>query len=77
MPANVVRYKDENLGAERLLIVTTGHGRSIPAVLKKAIDWGARPNGKSVWPNKPAFITGASSGALDSALRSSICVGSC
>jgi chromate reductase len=48
MPANVVRYKDEILGAEGLLIVTTGHGRSIPAVLKNAIDWGARPYGKSV-----------------------------
>jgi len=36
--------------------------------LKNAIDWGARPYGKSVWPDKPAFITGTSPGAIGSAL---------
>jgi chromate reductase, NAD(P)H dehydrogenase (quinone) len=41
---------------------------SIPAVLKNAIDWGTRPYGKSVWPNKPAFITGTSPGAIGTAL---------
>ena len=53
---------------DRVLIVTPEHDRSIPAVLKNAIDWGARPWGKSSWTGKPAFITGTSPGAIGSAL---------
>lgn len=37
-------------------------------MLKNAVDWGARPYGKSVWANKPAFITGTSPGAIGTAL---------
>jgi chromate reductase len=54
--------------ADGVLIVTPEHDRSIPAVLKNAIDWGARPWGKNSWPGKPAFITGTSPGAMGSAL---------
>jgi chromate reductase len=68
VPAEVMRYKDDILAADGVLIVTPEHDRSIPAVLKNAIDWGARPYGKSVWPNKPAFITGASPGAIGTAM---------
>ena len=68
LPAEVVRYKADIAGADGVLIVTPEHDRSIPAVLKNAIDWGARPYGKSVWSNKPAFITGTSQGAVGTAL---------
>ena len=51
-----------------MLIVTPEHNRSIPTALKNAIDWGARPWGKSSWPGKPGFITGTSPGAIGSAL---------
>jgi chromate reductase len=68
LPPEVVRYKDEVARADGVLIVTPEHDRSIPAVLKNAIDWGARPYGKSVWANKPAFITGTSPGAVGTAL---------
>jgi chromate reductase len=54
--------------ADGVLIVTPEHDRSIPAVLKNAIDWGARPWGKNSWTGKPAFITGTSPGAIGSAL---------
>jgi chromate reductase len=64
----VVRYKDELARADGVLIVTPEHNRSIPTVLKNAVDWGARPWGKSSWPGKPAFITGTSPGAIGSAL---------
>jgi chromate reductase len=63
-----VRFKNEIARADGVLIVTPEHNRSIPTVLKNAIDWGARPYGKSVWPGKPAFITGTSPGAIGSAL---------
>ena len=50
------------------MIVTPEHDRSIPALLKNAIDWGARPYGKNSWTGKPGFITGTSPGAIGSAL---------
>lgn len=67
-PAAVVRFKDEITKADGVLIVTAEHNRSVPTVLKNAIDWGARPFGKSVWPGKPGFITGTSPGAIGTAL---------
>ncbi len=68
LPAEVVRYKNELARADGVLIVTPEHDRSIPAVLKNAVDWGARPYGKNSWAGKPAFITGTSPGAIGSAL---------
>jgi chromate reductase, NAD(P)H dehydrogenase (quinone) len=68
LPAQVVRFKDEIKKADGVLIVTPEHNRSAPTVLKNAIDWGARPYGSSVWPDKPGFITGTSPGAIGTAL---------
>ena len=68
LPHEVVHYKDDVAGADGVLMVTPEHDRSFPAVLKNAIDWGARPYGKNVWANKPAFVTGASPGAIGTAL---------
>jgi len=66
--AEVTRFKNELAQADGVLIVTPEHNRSIPTALKNAVDWGARPYGKSSWPGKPAFITGTSPGAIGSAL---------
>jgi chromate reductase len=68
LPPEVVRYKDELSRADGVLIVTPEHDRSIPAVLKNAVDWGARPYGKNSWAGKTMFITGTSPGAIGSAL---------
>ena len=68
LPPEVTRFKHELAHADGVLIVTPEHDRSIPAVLKNAIDWGARPWGKNSWTGKPAFITGTSPGAIGSAL---------
>ena len=68
LSAEVVRYKDELAKADGVIFVTPEHNRSIPTVLKNAIDWGARPWGKSNWPDKPGFITGTSPGAIGTAL---------
>ncbi|MFZ0609599.1 MAG: NADPH-dependent FMN reductase [Xanthobacteraceae bacterium] len=64
----VARYKDEIAKSDGVLFVTPEHNRSVPTVLKNAIDWGARPFGTSVWPGKPGFITGTSPGAIGTAL---------
>ena len=67
LPAEVVRFKNEISRADGVLIVTPEHDRSIPAVLKNVVDWGARPYGRNSWSGKPAFITGTSPGAIGSA----------
>ncbi|OYY07646.1 MAG: hypothetical protein B7Y70_14175 [Rhizobiales bacterium 35-68-8] len=68
LPASVGRFKTDVEGSDALLFVTPEHGRSIPAVLKNAIDWGARPWGKTSWPGKPGAVTGTSGGAISSAI---------
>ncbi|KYC73868.1 hypothetical protein B4099_2829 [Heyndrickxia coagulans] len=37
-----------------MLFVTPEYNRSVPAVLKNALDVGSRPYGQSVWNGKPA-----------------------
>ncbi|MGP0089286.1 MAG: NADPH-dependent FMN reductase [Xanthobacteraceae bacterium] len=68
LPERVARFKSEIAAADGLLFVTPEHNRSIPAVLKNAVDWGARPYGKNSWNGKPAAITGASPGAIGTAV---------
>src|SRR5690606_41392050 len=47
---------------------TPEHNRSLPAVLKNAIDWGSKPMGSNVWFDKPVALTGTSPGAIGTAL---------
>jgi chromate reductase len=68
LPQSVARFKAEVEGADGILIVTPEHNRSVPAVLKNAVDWGARPWGKNSWAGKPVAITGTSPGAIGAAL---------
>jgi len=68
LPNTVARFKSEIAAADGLLFVTPEHNRSIPTVLKNAIDWGARPYGQNSWNGKPAAITGTSPGAIGAAI---------
>jgi chromate reductase len=68
LPASVKRFKAEIAGADGVLFVTPEHSRSIPAVLKNALDWGARPWGKNSWTGQVAAVTGTSPGAISTAL---------
>lgn len=68
LPAAVSRMKAQIEAADGVLIVTPEHNRSIPAALKNAIDWAARPWGKSSWPGKVAAITGTTPGAIGTAV---------
>jgi chromate reductase, NAD(P)H dehydrogenase (quinone) len=71
LAAQVVRFKDELAAADGVLIVTPEHNRSIPTVLKNAVDWGTRPWGKNNWAGKPIAIAGTSPGALGAAMAQS------
>src|SRR5664279_6520821 len=68
LPEQVVRFKAHIADVDALLFVTPEHSRSIPAVLKSAIDWGARPWGQNSWTGKLAAVTGTSPGAIGTAL---------
>ena len=68
LPASVSRMKAQLEAADGILVVTPEHNRSIPAALKNAIDWAARPWGKSSWPGKTAAIIGATPGAIGTAV---------
>jgi chromate reductase len=67
-PDNVKRFKAAVTAADGVLFVTPEHSRSIPAVLKNAIDWGARPWGQNSWTGKVAAVTGTSGGVISTAL---------
>jgi len=47
----------------KILFVTPEYNRSVPGVLKNAIDIGSRPYGKSVFNGRPVGIVGVSPGA--------------
>jgi chromate reductase len=65
---SVVRLKDEIQQAQGLLFVTPEYNRSLPGVLKNAIDHASRPYGQSAWAGKPAGVIGVSVGAIGTSL---------
>lgn len=65
---SVKKLKADVRDASGLIFVTPEYNRSIPGVLKNAIDHASRPYGKSAWAGKPAGIIGVSAGAIGTAL---------
>ena len=64
----VKRLKSEIAAASGLLFVTAEYNRSIPGVLKNAIDHASRPYGQNAWAGKPAGVLGVSVGAIGTAV---------
>ncbi|MFZ2224278.1 MAG: NAD(P)H-dependent oxidoreductase [Candidatus Deferrimicrobium sp.] len=65
---SVKRLKAEITDSHGLLFVTPEYNRSMPGVLKNAIDNASRPYGQSAWAGKPAGVLGASVGAIGTAM---------
>ena len=64
----VARLREEIKAADAVLFFTPEYNRSVPGVLKNAIDHASRPWGKSVWAGKPAAVLGVSVGAIGTAM---------
>jgi chromate reductase len=64
VPVAWTKFRDQIKKFDAVLFVTPEYNRSMPAVLKNAIDVGSRPYGKSVWDGKPAAIISVSPGAI-------------
>ncbi|MBX9819993.1 NADPH-dependent FMN reductase [Afipia birgiae] len=63
-PADWVAFREKIQKSDAVLFVTPEYNRSIPGVLKNAIDVGSRPSGKSSFLGKPIGIVGSSPGPL-------------
>jgi chromate reductase len=59
-----VAFRDQVRPMDAVLFVTPEYNRSVPGVLKNAIDVGSRPYGKSVWSGKPGAVVSVSPGAI-------------
>jgi chromate reductase len=70
-PEPVAAMKRAVTEADAVLFVTPEYNRSIPPVLKNAIDWGSRPWGTSCWADKPGAIMGTSRGGVGTAVAQS------
>jgi chromate reductase, NAD(P)H dehydrogenase (quinone) len=67
----VQRLKSELRACDAVMFVTAEYNRSIPGVLKNAIDHASRPYGQSAWAGKPAGVVGMSIGAIGTAVAQS------
>lgn len=64
VPAAYVEFRNVMSTVEGVIFITPEYNRSVPGVLKNAIDVGSRPYGKSIWDGKPAAIFSNSPGNL-------------
>ncbi len=63
-PTVWTEFRERIRKADGVLFVTPEYNRSVPGVLKNAIDVGSRPYGKSAWQGKPAAVVSVSLGAI-------------
>ncbi len=60
-------FKQAIADVDGVIIVTPEYSRSIPGVLKNALDWAARPWGESSFDGKPTAVIGTSGGGIATA----------
>jgi chromate reductase len=63
-PAPWVEFRKQVKECDAVLFVTPEYNRSVPGVLKNAIDVGSRPYGQSAWSGKPGAVISVSPGAM-------------
>jgi len=63
-PVAYTQFRESLKKFDGVLFITPEYNRSVPAVLKNAIDVGSRPYGQSAWNGKPGAVMSVSPGAL-------------
>ncbi len=63
-PAAYKAFREQIRNSDAVLFVTPEYNRSVPGVLKNAIDVGSRPYGQSAWSGKPGAVISVSPGAV-------------
>lgn len=63
-PEVFTEFRNRIKAADALLFVTPEYNRSMPGVLKNALDVASRPYGHSAWDGKPGAVVSASIGAI-------------
>jgi chromate reductase, NAD(P)H dehydrogenase (quinone) len=63
-PPASASFKQKIMDAGAVLFVTSEYNRSVPGVLKNALDIASRPYGKSAWNGKPGGVVSCSPGAI-------------
>jgi chromate reductase len=63
-PADWLAFRNRVKAADAVLFVTPEYNRSVPGVLKNAIDVGSRPYGQSAFDGKPGGVISNSPGAI-------------
>jgi chromate reductase, NAD(P)H dehydrogenase (quinone) len=63
-PPSWLMFRERIRSVDGVLFVTPEYNRSVPAVLKNALDVGSRPRVESTWSGKPCAVISVSLGAL-------------
>lgn len=63
-PATYEKFRSAVKSLDGVLFITPEYNRSVPAVLKNALDVGSRPYGQNVWDGKPGAVISASPGNI-------------
>lgn len=63
-PADWVAFRQKVSAVDAVLFATPEYNRSVPGVLKNAIDVASRPHGKNAWDGKPGAVVSVSPGAI-------------
>jgi len=66
-PEVATQFKKAIEDTDAMFVVTPEYSRSIPGVLKNALDWSARPYGEASFNDKPTAVVGTSPGGVGTA----------
>ncbi|MDR2672935.1 MAG: NAD(P)H-dependent oxidoreductase [Coriobacteriales bacterium] len=64
LPKSYTAFRERMRSLDAFVFVTPEYNRSMPAVLKNALDVGSRPAGQSIWATKPCGIISSSPGPV-------------
>lgn len=68
IPAEAAEFKKAIEASDGIILVTPEYNRSVPGVLKNALDTASRPWGRNSFAGKPSAVIGASTGAIGTAV---------